>query len=107
MPSDYLRRGGHGSGNTRGAGVEVVDGDVSLKVGNMTQEERWLVQWKAAMYFMAANKRRPSKFMDSEKGLRNRWKHQQKLVNAGEVPNAYGIWGSIRELISIFKIESC
>jgi hypothetical protein len=87
--------------------MEVADGGVSLKVRYMMQEERWLVQWKAVMYFMAANKRRPSKFMDSEKGLRNRWKHQQKLVNAGEVPNAYGIWGSIRGLIRILKIESC
>ena len=31
MPADYLRRGGHGRGNTRGAGVEVVDGGVSSK----------------------------------------------------------------------------
>ena len=29
---------------------------------NMTQDERWLVQWKAVMDFMEANKRRPSKF---------------------------------------------
>ena len=73
----------------------------------MTQGERLIIQRKAVMDFMEANKRRPSKFVDSEKGLRNGGEHQQKLVNAGEVPNAYGIWGSIRELISIFKIESC
>ena len=51
----------------------------------MTQDERWLVQWKEVMDFMEANKRRPSKFVDSERGLRNWWKHQQKLVNAGEL----------------------
>ena len=51
----------------------------------MTQEERWMAQWKAVMDFMAANKRRPSKFVDEERGLRNWWKHQQKLVNAGEL----------------------
>ena len=51
----------------------------------MTQDERWLVQWKAVMDFMMANKRRPSKFVDEERGLRNWWKHQQKLVNAGEL----------------------
>lgn len=51
----------------------------------MTQDERWLVQWKAVMDFMTVNKRRPSKFVDSERGLRNWWKHQQKLVNAGEL----------------------
>ena len=51
----------------------------------MTQDERWMVQWKAVMDFMTVNKRRPSKFVDSERGLRNWWKHQQKLVNAGEL----------------------
>ena len=33
--------------------------------------------------FMEVNKRRPSKYVDSERGLRNWWKHQQKLYNAG------------------------
>ena len=51
----------------------------------MTQDERWLVQWKAVMDFMEANKRRPSKFVDEERGLRNWWKHQQKLENVGEL----------------------
>ena len=51
----------------------------------MTQDERWLAQWKELMDFMEVNKRRPSKFVDSERGLRNRWKHQQKLLNAGEL----------------------
>ena len=51
----------------------------------MTQDERWMVQWKAVMDFMTVNKRRPSKFVDSERGLRNWWKHQQKLVNAGQL----------------------
>ena len=51
----------------------------------MTQDERWLAQWKEVMDFMEANKRRPSKFVDEERGMRNWWKHQQKLVNAGEL----------------------
>ena len=37
------------------------------------------------MDFMTVNKRRPSKFVDEERGMRNWWKHQQKLVNAGEL----------------------
>lgn len=37
------------------------------------------------MDFMEENHRRPSKFVDEERGLRNRWKHQQKLLNAGEL----------------------
>lgn len=51
----------------------------------MTQDERWYNQWKEIMVFMEANKRRPSKFVDEERGMRNWWKHQQKLMNAGEL----------------------
>lgn len=49
----------------------------------MTQDERWLAQYKDVMAFMESKHRRPSKFIDEERGLRNWWKHQQKLVNAG------------------------
>ena len=49
----------------------------------MTQDERWMAQWREVMDFMETNKRRPSKFIDEERGLRNWWKHQQKLYNAG------------------------
>ena len=49
----------------------------------MTQDERWNVQWQEVMNFMETNKRRPSKYIDEECGLRNWWKHQQKLYNAG------------------------
>lgn len=51
----------------------------------MTQDEKWQHQWQAVMDFMAENHRRPSKFVDVERGLRNWWKHQQKLMNAGEL----------------------
>lgn len=51
----------------------------------MTQDERWILNWQAVMDFMKTNKRRPSKFVDEERGLRNWWKHQQKLLNAGEL----------------------
>ena len=51
----------------------------------MTQDERWLQQWQIVMDFMEANKRRPSKFVDEERGMRNWWKHQQKLLNAGKL----------------------
>ena len=51
----------------------------------MTQDERWLQQWRTIMDFMEANKRRPSKFVDEEREMRNWWKHQQKLLNAGEL----------------------
>jgi len=51
----------------------------------MTQDERWLAQWQEIIDFMAENHRRPSKFVDEERGMRNWWKHQQKLMNAGEL----------------------
>ena len=49
----------------------------------MTQDERWLAKYNEIKAFMAKNHRRPSKFIDEERGLRNWWKHQQKLLNAG------------------------
>ena len=65
----------------------------------MTQDERWLVQWKAVMVFMTVNKRRPSKFVDEERGMRNWWKHQQKLVNAGELrPKRQVLFNQLLEL---------
>ena len=45
----------------------------------MTQDERWYTQWKEIIDFMEVNKRRPSKFVDEERGMRNWRKHQQKL----------------------------
>ena len=63
--------------------MEVVDGDVSLNVGNMKQEERWLVQWKAAMYFMAAKKCRPSKYNHEECNSWNWFWHTQKQSDTG------------------------
>lgn len=51
----------------------------------MTQDEKWRANWREVMDFMESNKRRPSKFIQEERGLRNWWKHQQKLVNAGEL----------------------
>ncbi len=51
----------------------------------MTQDARWYTQWKEIIDFMEANKRRPSKFVAEERGMRNWWKHQQKLMNEGEL----------------------
>ena len=51
----------------------------------MTQDERWEEKYNEVMAFMAKNHRRPSKFVDEERGMRNWWKHQQKLVNAGDL----------------------
>ena len=42
-------------------------------------------KYNEIMAFMEENHRRPSKFIPEERGMRNWWKHQQKLVNAGEL----------------------
>ena len=70
----------------------------------MTQDERWKANWKEVMDFMEMNKRRPSKFIDSERGLRNRWKHQHKLLNAGALKeNRVALFRRLLELGEKFK----
>lgn len=49
----------------------------------MTQDERWIANWKAVMDFMKVNKRRPSKFVDEERA--------QKLVETSA--EADECWG--------------
>lgn len=58
-----------------------------------------MANWKEVMDFMETNHRRPSKFIDEERGLRNWWKHQQKLLNAGA---KNGDWvEKFRELLAL------
>jgi len=52
-------------------------------INDMTQDERWKVNWQEVMDFMEANKRRPSKYVPEEKLMHHWWRHQQKLFNAG------------------------
>ena len=47
----------------------------------MTQEERWMANWKAALDFVTANKRRPSKYVPEERNSWNWLRHNQKLYN--------------------------
>jgi hypothetical protein len=49
----------------------------------MTQEERWLIHYNEVKTFIEENHRNPSKYVDSERGLRNWVKQQKKLMNAG------------------------
>ena len=65
----------------------------------MTQDEKWLAKYNEIMAFMAENHRRPSKFIDEERGMRNWWKHQQKLENAGELkPERVEMFNKLLEL---------
>ena len=49
----------------------------------MDQDTRWLTRYNEVIKFIEANKRNPSKYVDSERGLRNWVKQQKKLLNAG------------------------
>lgn len=49
----------------------------------MTQDELWMNKWQEAIDFLETNHRRPSKFVPEERDMRNWWKHNKKLMNAG------------------------
>ena len=49
----------------------------------MDQEPRWLTRYKEVKKFIEREHRNPSKYVDSERGLRNWVKQQKKLMNAG------------------------
>ena len=51
----------------------------------MTQDERWLTKYNEVKEFIEREHRNPSKFIPEERGLRNWVRHQQKLVNKGEL----------------------
>lgn len=51
----------------------------------MTQDELWMNKWQEAIDFLETNHRRPSKFVPEERDIRNWWKHNKKLMNAGEM----------------------
>ena len=49
----------------------------------MAQETRWLTRYNEVKEFIEREHRNPSKYVDSERGLRNWVKQQKKLMNAG------------------------
>ena len=51
----------------------------------MTQEERWLVNYKEVMLFIKKNGRNLSKYNLDERRLFTWLKHQRKVMNAGEM----------------------
>lgn len=52
----------------------------------MTQDEKWMVKCKEVDDFITSNKRNPSKYNDTERGLYCNWiKHNKKLIKAGEL----------------------
>ena len=51
----------------------------------MTQCSRRLAKYNEVLDFIAINHRKPSKFVPEERNMRSWWKHNKKLMNAGEL----------------------
>ena len=50
----------------------------------MTQNEKWMVKYNEVKNFIENNKRNPSKYDDTERGLYYNWlRHNMKLYNSG------------------------
>ena len=65
----------------------------------MTQEERWMARNNEVVQFIETNKRNPSKYVDSERGLRNWVKQQKKLMNAAALdPHRLKMFNELLEL---------
>ena len=51
----------------------------------MTQSELLLSKWQETIDLLEINHRKLSKFIPVERNLRSWWKHNKKLMNAGEL----------------------
>ena len=51
----------------------------------MIQSELWFAKWKEAIDFLETNHRKPSKFIPEEHNIRSCWKHNKKLMKAGDL----------------------
>lgn len=51
----------------------------------MTQDERWMARYEEVKNFIEANKRRPSKYVMTERNAWNWLRHTQKLYNSDEL----------------------
>lgn len=66
----------------------------------MTNEERWTERYNEVVKFILTNKRNPSKYDATERGLYLNWlKHNRKFFNKGELKE--GSAERFRELIAL------
>ena len=71
---------------------------------HMTQDELWLAKWQEAIDFLETNHRKPSKFIPEERNLRSWWKHNKKLMNAGDLkPERVELFKQLLELGERYK----
>ena len=77
---------------------------IGLNKSNMTQSELWLAKWQEAIDFLETNHRKPSKFIAEERNMRSWWKHNKKLMNAGELkPERLELFKRLLELGEKYK----
>ena len=70
----------------------------------ITQSELWLAKWQEAIDFLETNHRKPSKFIPEERNMRSWWKHNKKLMNAGELkPERVEMFKQLLELGEKYK----
>lgn len=70
----------------------------------MTQDERWMKNYKAVIDFINENHRNPSKYVPEEKGMVNWQKQQRKLINAGLLkPERVEMFEKLQELVEKYK----
>lgn len=68
----------------------------------MTQDELWLSKYQEVVKFIETNKRNPSKYDDTERGLYCNWiHHNKKLFNAGELKEERV--GAFKALLAIIE----
>lgn len=51
----------------------------------MTQDQLWINRYIEIRDFMETHHRKPSKYELEERDMHNWWKHNKKLMNAGEL----------------------
>ena len=66
---------------------------------HMIQDELRLAKWQEAIDFLETNHRKPSKFVLEERNMRSWWKHNKKLMNAGELkPGRLSLFSQLPEI---------
>lgn len=72
----------------------------------MNQDELWLAKWQDAIDFLETNHRKPSKCIPEERNMRSWWKHNKKLMNAGELkPDRVQLFERLLELGEKYKYK--
>lgn len=71
----------------------------------MTQDEKWLAKYEEVKEFIDKNKRNPSKYDATERGLYCNWiRHNRKLLKAGTLkPERCEMFKELLELSEKYK----